>query len=146
MSFGGFLYAIGAAIAWGLVYTIDQRILRNASPFALLFIDALFTVVILLPIVLLQKNSLSSLFGNSAVSGRIWIFIVVSLIFAALANFLIFSSIRILGASTASIFEIAYPFFVVIFSYFAFRSVPSVYFLLGAAFIFLGAIIIIKTG
>ncbi len=142
MSSTGFLYAVGAAITWGLVYTIDQRVLRNASPFALLFIDALLTAIILLPIVLLQKNSLSSI---SAVSDGLWVFIVASLILAALANFFIFSSIKVLGASTASIFEIAYPFFVVIFSYFAFRSVPSIYFLLGAVLIFVGAIIIIRT-
>lgn len=141
MPSAGFLYAIAAAVTWGLVYTIDQRILRNASPFTLLFIDALLTVLILLPIVLLQKNSLSPI---SEISGRTWTFIIAALILATLANFFIFSSIKILGASTASIFEIAYPFFVVVFSYFAFRSVPSVYFLLGAVLIFVGAIIIIK--
>lgn len=136
----GFLYAIGAAITWGLVYAIDQRILRNASPFTLLFVDAILTAIILLPIVLFERGSLTSM---SAIPGRVWLLILVALILAIAANFFIFSSIKILGASTASIFEIAYPFFVVIFSYFFFRATPNLYFLLGAVLIFAGSLVII---
>jgi drug/metabolite transporter (DMT)-like permease len=140
MSSTGLLYAIGAAVTWGLVYTIDQRVLRGASPFALLFIDSLLTAILLLPIVFFQKNALASLSGTS---GKLWLLIIISLALAAFANFFIFSSIKILGASTASIFEIAYPFFVVIFSYFAFRATPNLYFLLGALLIFVGSAIIL---
>lgn len=142
MSLTGFLYAVGAAVTWGLVYTLDQRILRGASPFALLFIDSLITTLLLLPIVFFQKNSLSSL---TTTSNKVWVLITISLLLAALANFFIFSSIQILGASTASVFEIAYPFFVVFFSIIAFRTVPSLYFLIGALLIFFGAAIIITT-
>jgi drug/metabolite transporter (DMT)-like permease len=140
MSTNGLLYAVGAAVTWGLVYTIDQRVLRGASPFALLFVDALLTAILLLPIIFFQKNALASLSG---ISGKLWLLIIISLALAALANFLIFSSIKILGASMASIFEIAYPFFVIIFSYFAFRVTPNLYFLLGAVLIFAGSAIII---
>jgi drug/metabolite transporter (DMT)-like permease len=83
---------------------------------------------------------LASLSGTTT---KTWLFIIASLILAALANFLIFSSIKIIGASYASIFEIAYPFFVVFFSYFAFSAVPSLYFLLGAVLIFSGSAIIV---
>jgi drug/metabolite transporter (DMT)-like permease len=140
MNLTGFLYAIGAAVTWGLVYTIDQRILRGTSPFALILIDSLITALILLPVLLYDKCSLVSLSGATS---KTWFLIVVSLILAALANFLIFSSIKIIGASYASIFEIAYPFFVVLFSYFAFSAVPSLYFLLGAVLIFSGSAIIV---
>ena len=140
MTLSGYLYAIGAAVTWGLVYTIDQRILRGASPFALLFVDSLITAFILLPVLLFDKGSLASLSGATA---KTWLLIIISLILAALANFLIFSSIKIIGASYASIFEIAYPFFVVLFSYFAFSAAPSLYFLLGAGLIFSGSAIIV---
>jgi len=136
----GYLYAVGAAITWGLVYTLDQRILRGASPFTLLFIDSIITAVVLLPILFIDRSSISSLF---TLSGKTWILIILSLVLAALANFLIFSSIKILGASTASIFEIAYPFFVVIFTYLIFQTTPSLFFLLGAFLIFSGASIIV---
>ncbi len=140
MAISGYVYAIGAAITWGIVYTIDQRILRGASPFALLFVDSLITIVILLPIFFLSRGSLQSLSGAST---KTWVFIIASLILAALANFLIFSSIKTLGASHASIFEIAYPFFVVVFSYFAFNAVPNLYFILGSILMFSGAAIIV---
>lgn len=143
MSLNGFLYAIGAAVTWGVVYAIDQRVLRGASPFALLFIDSLLTTVLLLPIIFFDKGSLNSLSNTST---RVWLLILASLAFAALANFFIFSSIKILGASTASIFEIAYPFFVVLFTYFAFHTTPTLYFLFGAILIFAGAVIIIAHG
>ena len=139
----GFFYAIGAAITWGVVYTIDQRVLRGASPFALLFIDSILTALLLLPVLFLDRDSLASLSGTSA---KVWMLIVASLALAAFANFLIFSAIKILGAGPASIFEIAYPFFVVLFTYLIFRTTPSLYFLLGAALIFAGAAIIIARG
>lgn len=136
----GYLYAIGAAVTWGLVYCVDQKVLRGASPFAFLFINYLISAILLLPVIFFDRHSLVSL---SSFSGKTWLLVFASLLLAILANFLIFSSIKILGASTASIFEIAYPFFVVIFSYFIFRSTPSIYFLLGALLIFSGASIIV---
>ena len=140
MSFSGLLYAIGAAITWGVVYTIDQRVLKGASPFALLFVDALLTTLLLLPIVLLDRASLGSLNHTSI---KVWLLIIASLVLAALANFFIYSSIRILGASSASVFEISYPFFVVLFSYLAFGSELNLYFLIGGLCIFAGSAIII---
>jgi drug/metabolite transporter (DMT)-like permease len=59
---------------------------------------------------------------------------------------LIFSSIRILGASKASTFEIAYPFFVMLFTYLAFGSAPRRWLLIGGALIFAGATLIISYG
>jgi drug/metabolite transporter (DMT)-like permease len=139
----GYLYAIGAAITWGLVYTIDQRVLRGASPFAYLFIDSVITAIVLLPIIFIEKHSLATLAGTSL---RVWVFIFIAVVLAALANFFIFSSIKILGAETASTFEIAYPFFVIIFSYFAFKTVPTIHFLIGAVLIFVGSAIIVLMG
>lgn len=141
MSHTGLLYAIAAAITWGLVYTIDQRVLRSTSPLALLFVDSVLTAILLSPLMSFQKDALASLLNNP---GKVWLFLIISMILAALANFFIFSSITILGASTASIFEIAYPFFVIIFSYYAFDASPSISFLIGAFLIFTGAIIIIR--
>jgi drug/metabolite transporter (DMT)-like permease len=67
-----------------------------------------------------------------------------SVILAIVANFLIFSGIKALNATDASIIEIAYPFFVALFSYFVFKSNPNVYFFLGGTLIFIGSIIIMK--
>lgn len=138
----GFLYAIGAAVTWGIVYTIDQKILHNnISPMTLLFIDSLLSALVMLPFVFFSNGSIKALFFSGKANLTL---VIISLLLAILANFLIFTSIKDLNASTASIIEIAYPFFVVFFSYIFFRSTPSLYFFLGGALIFAGSIVIIK--
>ncbi len=137
----GFIFAIGAAVTWGLVYAIDQRILANISPIVLLFIDSVISAIILLPFVSFSDGSLK----NVIVSGKASILLILSsVVLAAVANLLIFSSIKLIGSPTASIIEIAYPFFVVLFTFLFFRSVPNIYFFLGGILIFAGSLIIIK--
>jgi drug/metabolite transporter (DMT)-like permease len=137
----GFIYALAAAVTWGLVYTIDQKILTRVSPLSLLFIDSLLVAIITLPIFIFDSGSVKTLLAT----GKANLFLIVlSVILAALANFFIFSGIKMLDASTASILEIAYPFFVVIFSFIIFKQPISWFFALGAVFIFLGSAIIIK--
>lgn len=127
----GFLYALGAAVTWGLVYAIDQKILSGIAPISLLFINSILAAIIMLPFIL---------FGNSGIKETLfsaktnWLLIVLSIALATLANFLIFSGIKNMNASTASMIEIAYPFFVVLFSYILFRSTPNIYFFLGGSF------------
>jgi drug/metabolite transporter (DMT)-like permease len=137
----GFLYAVGAAVTWGLVYALDQKILAGASPLAYLFINSLLTAIIVLPFLFFDHGSIKAIFSSD--HKILWL-IIASVILATLANFLIFSGIKILGADTASIIEIAYPFFVVLFSYFFFRAQPNVYFFVGAALVFIGSAVIIK--
>ena len=137
----GFVYAIGAAITWGLVYAIDQKILSSISPMTLLFINSVITAIIMLPFIFFSNGSIKDVF----VSGKTSLLLIfISVILVTLANFLILSGVKNLGASTASIIEIAYPFFVVLFSFLLFRSTPNIYFFIGGAFLFVGSVIIIK--
>ncbi len=137
----GFIYALGAAITWGLVYAIDQKILSGVSPLTLLFVDSILAAIIMLPFVFFDHGSIKNLLSSSKTT---WSLIILSIALATLANFLIFSGIKNLDASTASIIEIAYPFFVVLFSYIIFRSTPNIYFFIGGTLVFIGSIIIIK--
>lgn len=139
----GFVYAIGAAIAWGLAYTIDQKILASISPLILLFISLVIGAVLLLPAVLMHSNALVSLITLSKAQLALIIF---SIALATLANYFIFVSISRLGASSASVFEIAYPFFVFLFSFFIFGTQPNVYVFIGSLLIFFGSAIIIRFG
>ncbi len=141
MKIVGFIYAIAAAVTWGLVYVIDQKILDKISPLALLFIGSLITMIVTLPILLFDFRPMRELLGSGR-SNLILIF--VSVILAALANLFIFSGIKTLGAATASVFEIAYPFFVILFSVLIFKTSLNLYFLIGAILIFTGSLIIIK--
>jgi drug/metabolite transporter (DMT)-like permease len=137
----GFIFAIGAAMIWGLAYAIDQKILSNVSPVTLLFVSSLLAAIITLPFVISNSENLKNLTGSGK---TILLLIIASGVLATLANFLIFSSIKNLNASLASIIEIAYPFFVVLFSFILFRSSLNIYFFIGGTLIFIGSVIIIK--
>ena len=136
----GFIYAIGAAITWGLVYAIDQKILYTVSPITLLFINSVLGAVIILPLIFWGNNSIKILLGSGKLNISL---IILSVVLATLANFLIFSSIKSLGSSTASIIEIAYPFFVILFAFIFFKSSPNIWFYVGGILIFLGSAIIV---
>ena len=135
----GYIYAVGAAITWGLVYAITQKILSSTSAITLIFVDSLVTAILVLNFVFLNQNSIKTLLASGKVNLSL---VILSVILALVANFLIFSGIKLVGASKASIIEIAYPFFVVLFSIIFFRVVPNIYFLIGGILIFIGSAII----
>lgn len=135
----GLLYGIGAAVTWGVVYTLDQKILTTTSPMTLLFINSVITAIVMLPFIFIDHDSIKELFSTGKAN---LVLIGISILLAALANFFIFASIKSIGASSASIIEIAYPLFVVIISFIVFRTLPSIPVLIGGTFIFIGAAII----
>ena len=139
----GFMYAIGAALAWGLAYTIDQKILADISPAVLLFISFIVGAMLLLPAVLGQSGSLVSVLDLGKTRLLLILF---SIMLATLANYLIFASIERLGASLASVFEISYPFFVFLFSFLIFGSTLNAYVIAGSLLIFAGSAIIMRFG
>jgi drug/metabolite transporter (DMT)-like permease len=137
----GFLFAIGAAVTWGLVYTIDQKILTELTPITLLLVDSILGLLIALPFI----GSISGSFKSLVTTGKTEMLLIgLSLVLAAFANFFIYSSIKHLGASRASLFEIAYPVFVVLFGMLFFKTSPNIYFFIGGALILIGAGIIVK--
>ena len=50
MKLVGFLYAIGAAVTWGMVYALDQKILIKLSPLAVLITTSVITILIGVPL------------------------------------------------------------------------------------------------
>lgn len=141
MSLAGLLYAVGAAVTWGAVYTIDQRILDGTPPLALLLLNSVMTVIAVAPVLLFRRVSPMV----ASIRPITWGLITASVVLAAMANLLIFSSIKRLGASTASVFEIAYPMFVVLFTYGFLKVRPSLSFLVGALLVLVGSAVIIAT-
>ncbi len=139
----GYLLAIAAAVTWGLVYALDQKILKVTPPIVLLFIHSLVATVLMLPFVLFETAP----FSATLAAGRNHLLLLLSAIaLATLASFLIFGSIKILGASHASILEISYPFFVVLFSFILFRNTLPPAFYVGGGLILIGSFIIIRLG
>ncbi len=140
----GIAYALGAAILWGLVYNLDQKILTKTSPLGILFIGSVITAVVTLPFALSNWESIKpALLSNNR---QFLYFFIATQIIAILAEFFIFSSIKTVGASIASFFEIAYPLFVAIFAYIFFNGNLNIYFWVGASLMFLGGVIITRFG
>jgi len=140
----GIAYAIGAAILWGLVYNFDQKILTKTSPLAILFLGSLITAVITLPFAISNWESIKpALFPTNR---QFLYFFIATQIIVILAEFFIFSSIKNVGASIASFFEIAYPLFVAIFAFIIFDGKLNIYFWAGALFMFIGSVIITRFG
>ena len=129
------------AVTWGLVYAIDEKILINVSPSALLFANALIMAIVILPVFYFDSYGIKDLLN----SGRLNLtLIVITAALGAFANFFIFSAIKALGAPTATVIEITYPVFVVLFGFLLFRAHLNIMFFLGAVFIFIGSFIIIR--
>lgn len=137
-----FLYPIGAAISWGLIYNIDQKILSKLSPLSFLFVYFLLGTILTLPILFVNYQEIRSL--SSSGSNNLWL-ILISTALVVIASFLILSGVKILGAPAASILEIIYPLFVTIFGFFIFKESISWYFALGGLLIFAGSAIVIGT-
>ena len=142
----GFLCAIGAAITWGVAYAIDQKVLEKVSPLTFMFFHAFFVLLILLPFILVREWQGGVIRSVFSAGGITLFWITCALCLTMLGNGLIYYAIRYLGASTAAIFEIAYPFFVVLFSMLLFGTNISMYVGIGGLLIFFGAFIIIRFG
>jgi drug/metabolite transporter (DMT)-like permease len=134
----GYLYAILAAIGWGLVYALEQRLLTHFSPALVLFMNSVCAIVMLAPFLLTRLNDFSTL---ARPGGSVWLLLGVSLL-AAVTNLLILNSIKELNAPIAAIIEVSYPLFVIIASYFLFGFRPSPQLLLGAALVIAGVLVI----
>ena len=142
INYAGIAYALAAAITWGMVYVFDQRVLTKISPLNWLFIASLIMVIITFPIAILNWESVKNVIFSD--NKHVIYFIIGAPILAALAEFFIYSAIQRSGASTAAIFEIAYPFFVAMFALLIFGEKINAYFWLGAVLMFLGAVVITR--
>lgn len=137
----GYLYAIGAAVLWGLLYTIDGKILSKMSPMNLLFVQSLLIGLVALPFVAFGNGT-----ENLAKNRAMWPLIALTALLAVISNFWILKSIKIIGPTNASLFEISYPFFVAIFSAMLFGTHFGLPTIAGGIIIFLGSVIVIRYG
>lgn len=136
----GIAFAVSAALVWGAVYTIDQELLSGTSAVVLLFVDSIVTALLVLPIAVTKHQALRDVLHAP---GKTLALVLLSIVLAALANYFIFSGIQFAGAPTASIFEVLYPVFVTVLAWMLFGQRPTLTFAVGAAFVVLGAALIL---
>lgn len=138
----GILLAIGAAITWGLVYVLEQRILGEFSVMKFLFFESIFMLIVsLLSILFFEKIDSLTTYKNFKVIFAPSFLLLIAITF--LADYFILRSVQLAGATVASMFEITFPLFIVIFAFFILRQPIHWITLLGAMFIILGSMLII---
>ena len=138
----GYLLAFLAAVLWGLTYCLDERVLVSLSVAKLYFFHCLFGLLVAVTILLVQGNSLGSLFLIEPATSSLPL-VILTLATATAAALAILLSIQLLGANTSAVLEISYPLFVVIFSLLLFKEQLQPQVVVGGLFIFLGSAIIV---
>jgi len=145
MPIHGYLLAVAAAVLWGLLYVLDERLLAGMSIYRLYFLHSVAGVAVAGAVLLAQGESPASLLRFS------WPGVGLPLVLATmavvvLACLAIFSSIQALGASRAAVLEISYPLFVAVFAWALYRQPIPWPVVVGGIFIFIGSAIIVTLG
>lgn len=110
-----FWYALGAAILWGLSYTINQVTLKHFSEVELLFFES-FIVFAIVCIYFIYQGNFSG-FLNKLTNPKQLFLILCSGFIYVIASWLILKSISASNAGLAAIIESCYPIFTVIFAF-----------------------------
>lgn len=138
----GYLLAVAASVLWGLTYCLDERVLEEISVFKLYFLHCLCGAAVAGAILLARGGSPASLFAID--TARVSLPLIgLTLATATAAALAILGSIQLLGANTSAVLEISYPLFVALFSVLLFKGQLHVPVVIGGAFIFIGAAIIV---
>lgn len=139
----GYLFALLAAVFWGLIYAIRQKTLPIISPVGMMFINGIVSLACLTPLVLSNGKHLDSFlkagWGNIAL-------VLFAACCALIGTWLMMVSIDKLNASVAALVEISYPLFVVLFCWLFFGTTIGWPVLLGGMMIFGGSAVILIYG
>ncbi len=141
-----FIYALSAAVMWGLGYVIDEKILKSGvSPVILMILQT--TVVFPLYLIVASRHE-GSMAEIKLVLGDMKLLSITILagIMILFGNLAILHSVADKNATLASMVEISYPIFVVLFSYMLVKDFSvSIYTLFGGIMIFAGVFLVYKT-
>ena len=139
------LYALGAAIIWGVNYAVSGRLLeRGMSPQTLFLVDLIFgTLAVGLLISLSGRWPATILELRQARPEILWLVIAVAA--ATAAGLLIFMSIEAKNATVASLIEVTYPLFTAFFAWVLFRQTTlNTATIIGGLLIFAGVLIVAR--
>ena len=117
-----FFYAIAAAICWGLTYTISGRLLGQGVPMTfILLLESMFVMPLFL-LLGLKTGDLKTGISMIMADKCMWLMFGFSIAAIIAARLMIFHSFTLKNATTASLVEISYPFFILLFSWLLFRE------------------------
>jgi drug/metabolite transporter (DMT)-like permease len=141
MSIPWYLAAIGAAIIWGIHYPLIDFAMKRLSVYSVLLISVL-PVLFLMPMFLRDVARDVEVFKLLPTNEQ-WLVAAIGLT-STLGAVLLYLSVNSKNATLASLIEITYPVFVVLFAYLFFRQVNvNTSVILGGLMILIGAGLII---
>lgn len=114
------IYALLAAILWGLNYSLSERILNSISPVSLLAMEMVVGGIIFSTIAgfTTWKQDWQRLMVES---NLFWITLA-EIVVVVVASLCIVLSVRAKNATAAGIIELIYPLFIIFFSWVLFRE------------------------
>jgi drug/metabolite transporter (DMT)-like permease len=139
------VYALGAAIIWGISYAASGRVIeRGVTPLVFFFLYTFFGAAAAAA-ALATMGKTGTLVSQFRSLGSDWIWLVVAIVTSAAGGLLIYIAIGEKNATLASLIEISYPFFVAVFAWLFFRDmqftwqtlVGGILILTGVAVVFL---------
>lgn len=137
MNFGTGL-AIVAAVLWGASYTLASKVLSGTTP---LFYLVIASALRLLWFSLLFATTRTE-WSAASLNAKALPLICAETLFSAAATFCIMTAITKIGAGRASLLEITYPVFVILFSRIFFGQQVSSVTVLGGLVVLAGVAII----
>ena len=120
MNIPWYVLALGAALVWGIHYPLVDFALKRVSIYSVLLLTVL-PIFLLMPIFL--RDLARDLDAVRALPGAEQGMIAAIGLTSLLGAVLLYLSIAVKNATLASVIEITYPVFVVIFAYVLFRQV-----------------------
>lgn len=136
-----FIYALVAAILWGLNYSLSEKVLQHISPLTLLALEMVSGGIIFLITVFLFgfRTDLITLKEQPYV---LWL-TVFNIMAVLVASLFIVYSIQTKNATVAGIIELIYPLFTIFFTWLLFNQLHiNLQVILGGSLIIAGVIVI----
>jgi drug/metabolite transporter (DMT)-like permease len=135
-----FIYAISAAVLWGFQYSSYGAKLSDIPATVYSFYYYL-GVTIINTIIVLYAHPVSAM----TLPRSQWGWMAANILVGAFASLFIAKSIQHESAAHSSMIEIAYPLFVLLFSFLLFKEqLPTARQLIGGGFVFFGILLILK--
>lgn len=135
------VYAIFAAILWGINYTLAEKILRSISTFTLLALEMLLGAVVFaaLSYFTTMKRDIMVLQTEPKI---LWLTLA-EIAVVLLASYFIATSIQAKNATVAGIIELIYPLFTILFTWLFFgENHIDTSVIIGGILIFMGVLMI----
>ncbi len=136
-----YIAALGAAVTWGIYYPLADMALKKVSIYSVILLSMIPVLLVLPVFIKTVSNDFDTV--RRLPWNEQWVFLVLGLIGLA-GEVLVYIAITGKNATLASLIEMTYPVFVVIFAYLFYREMhvtPSVF--VGGLLILTGAAIII---